>query len=73
VIVPVDVESVRYGDEYADRESLQPERKKLSQVVNDYCAEPPSVFRCTEHVKNGKPLTAIGAKLLGVPWNGGER
>jgi hypothetical protein len=23
-----------------------------------------------QHVKDGKPLTAIGARLLGVPWNG---
>ena len=21
-----------------------------------------------QHVKDGKPLTALGAKLLGVPW-----
>jgi hypothetical protein len=23
---------------------------------------------CTEHVRGGKPLTATGAKLLGVEW-----
>lgn len=22
----------------------------------------------TEHVRDGKPLTATGAKMLGVPW-----
>lgn len=24
------------------------------------------------HVKNGKPLTAKGAAMLGVPWDGGQ-
>jgi hypothetical protein len=26
--------------------------------------------RTIVHVENGKPKTAIGAKLLGVPWRG---
>ena len=25
-----------------------------------------------EHVRDGKPLTAVGARLLGVPWKEGK-
>ena|SRR3974390_2832651 len=40
---------------------------KAIETARAYQAERPGVV----HVKDGKPLTAHGAKLLGLPWTGG--
>ncbi len=44
--------------------------KRATKAIREYAASPEPVFRCVTHVRNGKPLTAVGARLLGVPWNG---
>ena len=53
---------------YKHGEDMPIDRKKLTQVVNDYTYH--TKPNCVVHVENGKPLTAIGARLMGVPWRG---
>ena len=40
--------------------------RNATKKVEDAERTPPPV----QHVKDGKPLTPLGARLLGVPWKG---
>lgn len=72
MIQPLDIEMARFGDEY-DSRGYDNQNKTATRAVREYDASMracPAIARCIEHVKDGKPLTPVGAKLLGVPWMG---
>jgi hypothetical protein len=49
----------------ADGLAAMVQRRLLARATKEALQQPAQV-----HVKNGRPLTAKGAYMLGVPWNG---
>lgn len=71
MIRPLDVNMARFREEDEDHISgVDDSLKRTTKAIQNYTASPTPTFHCIEHVKDGVPLTAVGARLLGVPWRG---